>query len=46
MDLELRGKSALVSGASQGIGRAIAISLAKEGSAVNLFARQEDPLQS
>ena len=46
MDLELRGKSALVSGASQGIGRAIAISLAKEGCALHLVARQEDPLQS
>src|SRR6185436_2857594 len=39
MDLELRGKTALVSGASRGIGRAIALELAREGCKVVLCSR-------
>lgn len=31
MDMQLRGKTALVTGASVGIGRGIALSLAAEG---------------
>ncbi|MDB4930437.1 MAG: hypothetical protein JWM10_2921, partial [Myxococcaceae bacterium] len=34
MDLELTGKTALVIGASRGIGRAIAAALAREGARV------------
>jgi 3-oxoacyl-[acyl-carrier protein] reductase len=39
MDLGLFGKSAVVSGASRGIGRAIALSLAREGARVVLCSR-------
>ena len=39
MDLELKGKRALVSGGSRGIGKAVARALAKEGADVALLAR-------
>jgi 3-oxoacyl-[acyl-carrier protein] reductase len=45
MDLELRGKAAVVTGASRGIGRAIAIRLAEEGAAVAICARGEPALR-
>lgn len=41
MDLELAGKAALVTGASRGIGRAIALALAREGARVLAVARSE-----
>ncbi|MGH7388407.1 MAG: SDR family oxidoreductase [Candidatus Rokuibacteriota bacterium] len=44
MDLELKGKTALVTGASRGIGRAIALGLAREGARVALCARSADTL--
>lgn len=45
MDLKLQGKTALVTGASVGIGRAIALALAAEGVTVALSARRRDKLE-
>ena len=44
MDLELRGKTALVTGASKGIGLAIARALASEGCNLHLAARSSEDL--
>jgi len=44
MDLGLGGAAALVSGASRGIGRAIALALAREGARVAAVARGQDDL--
>lgn len=45
MDLRLSGKVAIVSGASRGIGRAIAQTLAAEGMKLSLAARSKDQLE-
>ncbi len=45
MDLYLKGKTAVVTGASQGLGRAIARTLAEEGVTVFATARNEEMLQ-
>jgi len=45
MDLGLKGKSALVTGATQGIGRATALLLAREGARVALVARGLEGLE-
>src|SRR5271163_2502350 len=44
MDLGLTGKVAMVSGASRGLGRAMAHALADEGMHVSICARTRDPL--
>lgn len=45
MDLQLSGKTALVTGASRGIGRAIALGLAREGVKLAVAARRVNLLQ-
>ena len=44
MDLGLEGKVALVAGASKGLGRAVALGLAREGVSLALCARDEEHL--
>jgi 3-oxoacyl-[acyl-carrier protein] reductase len=46
MDLGLRGKVALVGGASRGIGRAVALGLAQEGCRVAICARGRGQLEA
>jgi 3-oxoacyl-[acyl-carrier protein] reductase len=45
MNLDLKNKRALVSGSTQGIGKAVAIELALLGANVTLIARNEDSLK-
>ena len=45
MDLGLRGRTAIVTGASKGIGFAIAHSLAAEGCALHLVSRDQTKLK-
>ena len=46
MNLSLKNKNALVCGSTSGIGKAIAIELAKQGATITLLARDEKKLQA
>ena len=46
MDLDLKGRTALITGASQGIGEGAAIAFAEEGVNVHLVARRGDVLDN
>ena len=46
VDLGIRGKVALVAAASQGMGRATALALGREGAKVAICARNEAPLEA
>jgi len=46
MDLQLSGRRALITGASKGIGRAIALAFAKEGCVLHLAARGRTELEA
>ena len=46
MDFGIRGKTALVTGAGRGLGRAIAMELAAEGVNIIACSRGEDSLES
>ena len=46
MDLQMNGKTALVTGGSVGIGKAIAFALAREGVDVAICARRKQPLEA
>src|SRR5258707_13930682 len=45
MDLGIRGRKALLSGASRGLGKACALTLAQEGVDITIVARTRDVLE-
>jgi len=46
MDLRLKGKTALITGGSEGIGKGIAMGLAQEGVDLAICARRKEPLEA
>jgi 3-oxoacyl-[acyl-carrier protein] reductase len=45
MNIDFKGRTAIVCGSSQGIGKAVAIDLANSGAGVTLIARDEESLK-
>jgi len=45
MDLGIRGRRALLSGASRGMGKGCALALAREGASITIVARKRDALE-
>lgn len=45
MDFQLNNKTAIVTGASAGLGKAIALSLAQEGASIAISGRRREPLE-
>src|ERR1700749_455943 len=45
MDLGIRGRKALLSGASRGLGKAAALALARDGVDITILARTQDTLE-
>ncbi|MGQ9698177.1 MAG: SDR family oxidoreductase [Armatimonadota bacterium] len=45
MELGLRGRTAIVSAASRGLGRAVALALAREGANISMFSRNADAIR-
>ena len=45
MDLGIKGKVALVAASSKGIGKAIALGLAEEGTNLSVFSRSKDEIE-
>src|ERR1700723_3805329 len=46
MDLDIRGRKALLSGASRGLGKACAMALAREGVDITIVARTREVLEN
>src|ERR1700680_3303979 len=46
MDLAMTGKKAIITGASEGIGKAITLAFAREGVDVAICARRKEPLEA
>ena len=46
MDLGLKGRKAIISGASKGLGKAAAMSLAREGVDVTILSRTRDSIEA
>jgi 3-oxoacyl-[acyl-carrier protein] reductase len=46
MDLGLRDRVAIVAAASKGLGKAVALGLAREGARVTIFSRSDDQIQA